>query len=152
MFRIPFSNRSGRRKPNRRGATAVEFAFVAPVLFAVIFTSLEFSRIAMMRSLAQSAAYEACRYVIVEGSNRQEALDEANRVLARLGTQNATIEINDGAEITATTSEVTVEVRIPMEDNSFLIAPLLANRFVTSEITLRTERYTGFYDGGADEE
>ena len=140
-------NRIG-RKSNRRGATSLEFAVVAPTLFLVIFASFEFSRLALMRSLANSAAYEACRFSVVEGANRQEGLDEANRILARLNTQNAIIEINDGAEITPTTQEVRVEVHIPMEDNSFLMSSLFKDKYVSSEITLRTEKYSGYYDSG----
>lgn len=133
------------RKASRRGAASLEFAVVAPTLFLVIFASFEFSRLALMRSLANSAAYEACRYAIVEGAVRQDGLDEANRILARLNTQNATVEINDGAEITPTTQEVTVAVSIPMENNSFLLSSLFTGRAVTSEITLRTEKYSGYY-------
>lgn len=133
--------------PNRVGTTSLEFAIVAPTLFLVIFASFEFSRLAIMRSLADSAAYEACRYVIVEGADRQDGIDEANRILARMNTQNATIEINDGAEITPTTSEVTVEISIPMEDNSFLLSSLFTGKFVSSQITLKTEKYTGYYSG-----
>jgi Flp pilus assembly protein TadG len=138
-------NRNRIHKSNRRGAAALEFAVVAPTLFLVIFASFEFSRLALMRSLANSAAYEACRFAIVEGAVRQDGLDEANRILARLNTQNATVEINDGAEITPNTQEVTVSISIPMEDNAFLLSSLFTDRFVTSEITLRTEKYTGYY-------
>ena len=139
-----------RRTANKRwGATAVEFAFVAPVLFAVIFAAFEFSRLAMMRSLAQSAAYEACRHSIVEGSTTDEAIEEANRVLARLGTKEAIVTINNGVAITPTTPEVHVLVEIPMEKNMFLYTSFFTDKYVSAEITLKTERYTGYYDGGA---
>lgn len=134
-----------KRKPHRRGGASLEFAVVAPTLFLVIFASFEFSRLALMRSLANSAAYEACRYAIVEGATRQDGLDEANRILARLNTQNAIIELNDGAEITPTTQEVKVEVHIPMEDNSFLMSSLFKDKYVSTEIILRTEKYAGYY-------
>jgi len=141
---------NSKRSANRRfGATAVEFAFVAPVLLAVIFSSFEFSRLAMMRSLAQSAAYEAARDVIVEGSTSEEATNEANRILARLATKEAIVTINDDTAITPTTQEVHVLVQIPMEKNMFLYTSWFTGKYVSAEITLRTERYTGYYDGSA---
>jgi hypothetical protein len=66
--------------------------------------------------------------------------------LARLGTKNATISVNKGQEITEETTEVTVSVDIPLGDNSFFFKPYFTGSSVSSEITLKTERYTGYFD------
>ena len=139
-------------KSTRKGATSLEFALVAPALLIVIFVSFEFSRIGMMRSVAQCAAYESCRIAVVEGSTTADARAEAERILARLGTKNATIEINDGVAITALDPEIKVAISIPMEDNAFILSPYFAGKYINTEITLRTEKYTGYYDGGSSEE
>lgn len=136
-----------RRRSDRRGATAVEFAFVAPAVLMLMFMGIEFTRIALMRSIAQSAVYEACRAAIVEGAVNAESLTEANRILARVGVKNAVIDVNGGNEITPTTQEVTVKIDIPMGDNCLFFGSVLGGRQVEAEATLRTERYTGYYDG-----
>ena len=136
-----------RRRKKSRGVAAVEFAFAAPALFVVIFVCTEFARISMMRNLANSAAYEAARTSIVEGATRAEALEEANRILARLGTKGANIEVNDGNEIDSSTSQVTVFVEIPLEENSFFFPLAYAGKYVNAECTLNTERYKGYYSG-----
>lgn len=145
---MKFRRRSRRSHCQRRGATAVEFAFAAPALFFVIFCCAEFARLSMMRNLANNAAYEAARCAIVEGADNEDAILMANKILGRLGTQNTTININDGEEIQALTRTVTVEIIIPMEDNSFFFGEVYGDREIRSEITLNTERYAGYFNSG----
>jgi Flp pilus assembly protein TadG len=45
----------------RRGATVVEFALVAPVMFLLIFGVIEFGRLMMVQQAMTNAAREACR-------------------------------------------------------------------------------------------
>jgi len=143
-------NRRKRSSWARRGVAAVEFAFAAPVLFFIIFICAEFARISMMRNLAQSAAYEAARISIVEGADLTEAITEAERILARLGTSGATVIINEGEEIDASTNVIDVMVEIPLQENSFFFPMIYEGKFVRAECTLRTERYKGFYDSNSN--
>ena len=138
-----------RRCNRRRGATAVEFAFAAPALFAVIFVCAEFSRMSLMRNLAHNAAYEAARSVIVEGADRDDALAVASSIVGRVGARNVQIEVNDGQEVTFDTDVVKVEVTIPMEDNSFFFSSVYEGRIIRATVSLNTERYTGYFN--ADE-
>ena len=105
----------------------------------------------MMRNLTQNAAYEAARHVIAEGSTSQDAIDKANEVLDRLGTEGAEVFVNDGAEIEFDTTQVTVRVEVPMSENSFVLPQLYSDNRIISEVTLNTERYRGFFDGGISE-
>lgn len=151
--------RNHRKSDSRRGVTAVEFACVAPVFIFVIAVCAEFARLSMMRNLAQNAAYEAARYVMAEGAKVNDGIARAQSILARLGTQGAIIKINgsDGSvgsngqvinEISFTTSEVSCDIEIPLAQNSTVIpASMLGNKIVVSGMSLRTERYRGFYDG-----
>ena len=149
---MPKLRRKIRNRQKRGGASAVEFAMVAPAFLIVIFSCIEFSRISMMRNLTQNAAYEAARLVIIEGSTNQDAIDEANLILSRLGTSGAVINVNDGAEITFETSEVTVRIEIPMSENSLVFPQIYNDKRIVSEVTLNTERYRGFFDGGVGED
>ena len=146
---MKFHRRFGPSRFQRRGATAVEFALVAPALFIIIFCCAEFARLSLMRNLANNAAYEAARCAIVEGAGNEDAILMANKILGRLGARNTTININDGEEIQALTRTVTVEIIIPMEDNSFFFREVYEGWEIRSEITLDTERYAGYFNSGS---
>jgi len=49
----------------RRGATAVEFAVIAPAVFMVVFGIFEFGRAFMAEHLLTEIARRACRYAVV---------------------------------------------------------------------------------------
>ena len=57
-----------RRHAGRRGATTVEFAMTAPVLFLFLFAAMEFSRYNMVSQTATNAAFEGARQCIVPGA------------------------------------------------------------------------------------
>lgn len=135
--------RSGRKSNRRRGATMVEFAIVAPIFLILLFGAFEFSRLNMMRSTASNAAYEAARLSMVPGATSAEATAEAQRILAVLGTRNASVTINPGT-VSATDEEITVTITIPFADNAFMIPVFVGNMNIVAQSTLKTERYRGF--------
>lgn len=147
-----------RRKP-RRGASAVEFACVAPVFIFVIAVCADFARLSMMRNLAQNASYEAARFVIAEGATINDGITRANQILARLGTKNAVVRINNSTgatgpngqvinEITGNTTEITCTIEIPLAANAIILpASMMGNNIVVSSMSVRTERFNGYYDG-----
>lgn len=155
-----FLYRNRRSSNARQGVTAVEFACIAPVFLWVIFTCFEFARLSMMRNLAQNAAYEASRYVMAEGAKVSDGIARAQEILARLGTQNAVVTINGSNgvpgsngvvpnEITFQTESVSCRIEIPLSSNTIIFpaSMLGTNKIVVSGMSLRTERYRGFYDG-----
>lgn len=142
--RIPATCR--RRFGRRRGATVVEFAIAAPTLLLVVFSAFEMSRMSMLYHLAQDAAYEACRFSMLEGGTPQEAQIRAAQVLDMVGAQNASIVINNGVPFTNTTTAITTRVTLPMSDNAFLLKYFFTGKSITAEITLNLERYSGFYN------
>ncbi len=101
-----------------------------------------------MRNLTQNAAYEAARTVITEGSTNQDAIDQANLILSRFGATAATIDVNGGQAIGFDTPSVTVRIEVPMSENSLVFPQLYNGKSVVAEVTLNTERYRGFFDGG----
>jgi len=109
------------RSESRKGSVAVEFALSASVLFLIIFASLEFARMNMIRHSVDNAAYEAARRVIVPGATASEAEDTAQQILGVVWARNGQIEI-DPAVIQNSTPEVLVTVTVPADSNG-LIAP-----------------------------
>lgn len=134
------------RKPNRTGAAAVEFAVVAPIFFLTLFACFEFSKISMVESFAEDAAFRAARHVVVVGATTQESRDLANETLAIVGVENAQITIEpsiNGAiqtEIDDDTDRIAVRIAIPMAENLFL-ANFINDFVMEKEAVIFTERY-----------
>ena len=134
-----------RNGANRRGATAVEFAISASLLFLIIFGAVEFCRMSMLRNLAQDACYEAARHAMVEGATTSEAYQRATDVLDMIGAKDVTVTINDGDGIDDDSSYVKVYVEIPMASNAYIIPYIYGDKVISAEIQLKMERYSGYY-------
>jgi len=137
----------------RDGTTTVEFAVVAPVFFTVIFFCFEFARMSMMRNLAQNAAYEACRFAMMEGATEEDGEERANAVLARLGTTGATVTttfepvLRSDGTVAQEKAFVTTTVTIPVGDNAIALpSSIFGNSVLSAETQLRSERYLGFFE------
>ncbi|MGB7329470.1 MAG: TadE/TadG family type IV pilus assembly protein [Rubripirellula sp.] len=123
---------------SRRGTTAVEFAIVAPLLFLFFFAAMEFVRVAMIRHTADNAVYEGCRAGIVPGATNAEVRAETMRVMNSLGVNNVALTVTP-ATIDRNTDEVTVQLDIPLDSNSFVPNQFVAGRSIIRELTLRRE-------------
>ncbi len=126
----------------RKGATAVEAAFIIPVVLLFVFGSVEIVRINVVRHTARNAAYEATRTGIVPGASAQEAIETANEVLAICGINDARIEIEPETIVEAT-QFVTTKIEIPMNTNSWGVGIFARNMTLSYDTTLRTERSPG---------
>ena len=142
-----------RKMQRREGATLVEFAFVAPNFLLIIWVCFEFARMSMMKNLAQNAAYEACRFSMMEGATEADGVAKANAVLARLGTQNATVVttyeaiVADDGTIVQDKAFVKTTVSIPIGENALALpAYMFGSRALYAETQLRSERYLGFFE------
>lgn len=147
-----------RRRSDRQGATAIEFAMVAPAFLIVIVVCVEFSRMCMMRNLAQNACYESARYVMTEGATVADGIERANAILSRVGNVQATITINgaDGSvdengdvigELQFDTGTVRAQIEIQLSDNAVILpGSMFGDNKIRAQMTLRTERYRGFFD------
>lgn len=147
-----------RRRKDRRGATAIEFAMVAPAFMIVIAVCGEFSRMCIMRNAAQNACYEAARFAMTEGATVADGIERANQILGRLGTVNADITINgsNGSlngegevenELAFDTPTVQCRIVINLKDNAVIFpGSMFGENKITTQMTLRTERYRGFFD------
>ena len=154
----PIRNRRRRRRNNRTGASAVEFAMVAPSFIIVIVVCIEFARLSILRNTAHNACYESCRFIITEGASIEDGRNRAQTVLNRLGNIQANILINDvdGAvdsdgnvigELDFDTATVQAEIEIPLSENTFVLpGSMFGNRAIRARMSMRTERHAGFFD------
>ncbi len=143
----------GKRKPHRKnrkrlGAVTIEFAIVANVMFVVIFGSFELTRLSLMRSLAQDAAYFAARAAVVPGATETDATNEANRILGMMGTKGVQVKINNSLGLSQASTELRCEVTIDLKQNMMMIPILPVWKEIRAVSTMKTERYNETFKGG----
>ena len=130
---------SAREISARVGATAVEFALVASLLFGLFMTAFEFCRASMIRHMLDNAVYEAARKGIVPGATGAEVAAEAKKFLDTLGIRNAQITLSPSV-INDSTKTITLKISVPMEKNSFVPPSLLQDKSISRQITMTRER------------
>ena len=131
-------NRNKKYRCHRKGVTAVEFALTFPLLLALVFGSLEFSRANMIRNMCENAALEGARAGMIPGATAQDCMDASNELLDIIGIQNATVTINP-TTVLPTTEEVEVTVTIPLADNSLPISKFVLGTTMSQTATLPRE-------------
>lgn len=123
----------------RRGATAAEFAIVAPVFFVILLSSFEFARLNVIRHTADNAAYEAARTAMVPGATATEANNKADTILRSVGTKGARVTVTP-AVLDPDVQSVSVRVDIPLNQNGWIVPRFTRGRTIVAQSTLQTER------------
>lgn len=113
---------------SRRGATAVEFAFCAPVLLMIVFGVIEFGRIFMVQNALTNAAKDGCRKAILATTR------DINQVTAAVKRQINIVAPNKNCSIScvpstlqniSTGTSVTVTVGVNYSDVSWVPKSIL---------------------------
>lgn len=114
MIRKKTKNQNRRR----RGATAVEFAMVSPIIFLVVFACFEFGRLLFIEAFVEQAAFEAARNVAVVGARKSEGIAIAERELSIIGINESDVSVSalvrgvEQAEIDGSTEQISVTVAV----------------------------------------
>ena len=132
-----------RKSLSRQGATAVEFALVAPILFLVIFACIEFARLMITISMIEQSAFEAARHVAVLGSTIAEGEAIIREELGFFGIDAAEITIHGISNGTAQSGiddisdQVSVNIAVSLDD--FMLFNT-GGSDIEREAVIRTER------------
>lgn len=131
--------RSYRR--NRRGASAVEFAMVAPVFFLLVFGMIEYGRMVMVQQVITNASREGCRRAVLDGATADGVNTAVNGYLASAGIDGAVVTITPSSPATAGFGEpVTVAVSVAFAEVSWLPSPMyLGNTQLRASTVMRRE-------------
>jgi Flp pilus assembly protein TadG len=84
--------RTNRTKRRRRGAAALELAFVAIPVFMVVFGIFEYGRMLMDWNVMNAAAREGVRYALVNNTSSTISTDVQTLVTARIGQEAASFK------------------------------------------------------------
>ncbi|XZE55368.1 TadE/TadG family type IV pilus assembly protein [Planctomycetaceae bacterium SH139] len=132
-----------RRSPrDRSGAAVVEFAIIANLLFVMVFSCMEFSRLNLVRNLSQDAAYFAAREAMVPGATEAEAIAEADRILGTVLTNGYTVDVSPLSE---ESNQITVTVEVEFSEVALFAPMFLPQSRISTTATMATERYDGFF-------
>jgi Flp pilus assembly protein TadG len=130
---------------NRRGAAAVEFAFVAPVFILLVFGMIEFGRAIMVQQVMTNAAREGARVAVLDSTTptHDTVVSKVTTYLQNSGISGATVTLNP-TEPTASTVKngdpITVTITIPYTSVSWMPSPwFLKTTTLTARSVMRRE-------------
>ena len=118
------------KRLRRKGATAVEFALTAPLLFAILFGAMELGHANMISNVAEAAAYEGARQGIVPGATAADCINAANGILQISGVRNAAVTVVP-ANLATSSNSVSVQISIPYASNA-IAAQVFTNSLVVN--------------------
>jgi Flp pilus assembly protein TadG len=130
--------RRGRFYRERRGASVVEFALCAPVLFAVLFGIIEFSRMLQIQHTVRQAALEGARAGIALDAQTSDVQTAATNITGIIGIVNPTVTISPNPLLWASTT-ISVTVSADPGQNGWLLWFFTAGKPVTATITMDRE-------------
>lgn len=130
-----------RSRRSRRGASAVEFAVVAPVFFLVVLGIVEFGRMIMVQQVLTNAAREGARVAVLDSATTARVENRVNDYLSSANLSGVSITITPNPPNSAGFDEpVIVRVDVPFAAVSVLSKPFLAGATnLTAQSIMRRE-------------
>ena len=134
----------------RRGASAVEFAFIAPVMFTLIFGVIEFSRVVMVQHTLTDGVRDAAREASLPTMNNASTVESNLRsrlsasIPAASNSNAVSISVAPSNLSTATSGDsIRVKVAVSYSEVSWLPAigfrSVAANKRLSAEATMERE-------------
>jgi Flp pilus assembly protein TadG len=109
---------------DRRGATLVEFAVVAPLFFMLVMAIIEFTRAMSASAALANAAHAAARVAILDSAQLSDVTAASNGCLSTAGLPPVTPTISPNPPSNAAAGQdVTVTVSLPFSQISWLPLP-----------------------------
>ena len=133
---------SWRRRHNfRRGASAVEFAIVAPLFFMVVLGIIEFGRMAMVQQVITNAAREGARIAVLDDATLVKIENRVEDYLASANIKTSKVQVTPNPPDSAGYGEpVSVSIDVPFDAVSWLPAPfMLGGKTLRAEAVMRRE-------------
>ena len=132
----------------RRGASAVEFAVVLPIVVLLIFGAIEIGRAVMVQHSLQEAAQAGCRLYTVKNLTQQQVTDMIDTSMANAGITAYTIEMDPPtkAAVDAHMEPVTVKVSVGYDAVSWMPVWFMSGKTIVAQATMPAD-LEEVYDG-----
>ncbi len=122
----------------RTGATAVEFAFCAPIFFLLVFAGIELARANMLIHTVESASLQGARRGIISGATAAQCKQASQNVLNVAQVNEYSITISP-AKITEKTDKISVKVTVPMDDNLYFTPSFFGGKTISRTMVINRE-------------
>lgn len=139
--RLRKSTRPGRRS-HRRGAAAVEFAFVAPLLMMLLFGATELGRAMYIQNSVTAAAREGAREATLPSATQASVEAIVSQYTSDISDGTPAVTISPALNVAESGDMMTVTVSVPTSTLSSWGRSWLGQSFnVSSSATMRREGY-----------
>ena len=131
-------NRMKSRSKRRRGASAVEFAIVAPIVFLVVLALMQFAGVLMSQNTITAAAREGARLVSMPASDSKKDIKDAVKQRLEIGGVDAslaTITVRPNLSTVQAGDEVRVAVSAPLNRMGWIWAMTPPDSTLSAEIS-----------------
>ncbi len=122
--------RQSTRRRARRGATTVEFALTAPILFLFVFAGLEFGRLNMICHTMENAVYEGARRGLVPQATDNDIRKVVQSVMGAVSARQPTVTISRA------NANLTVSVETEWAKQGWVVPMITGNRTLRKSVTL----------------
>ena len=132
-------SKSGVRS-KRSGVAAVEAAFCFPLIIVLMLGTLEITSGLYLRESLSVCSFEACRVGTRRGATAADVRARALEVLTDRQVSGANVVVTpNGFDDLKALDKISVEITAPTAGNSIFVFDNLANRNVTSKVTMIRE-------------
>ena len=142
-----------RQREERRGAVLVETAIVLPIFFLVVLGIIEFGRAFMVMQLVNTAAREAARSAITDGTDNTEVTDMVQSLVSNtvsipkdkvsvqvsIAEYNGNPNTNDEISKAHKRDTIKIDVAVNYADTSFLTPRFLSSAMIRGTSAMRHE-------------
>jgi TadE-like protein len=122
----------------RKGAAAIEFALVSPLLILLIFSSLELGRAVMVRHMLEEAALAGARVATTDNATKQQVLDMVDDAMAKANVTGYSVVVNpDPPGQADLQTPVTVSVSVNYDQVKWMaLSKYMGNKTLTGTCVL----------------
>jgi Flp pilus assembly protein TadG len=138
---LPTSRRP-RRSGKRRGASATEFAIVAPIFFLMIVGFIEFGRALMVQQVLVNASRVGARQAITTAATTASVESAVEEYAEGVAVPGVDVSVTPNPSTAAPGTLITVTASVPYSEVSWMASPwFLGSTTLTSSSKMRKEGF-----------
>jgi Flp pilus assembly protein TadG len=130
------------RRTARRGASATEFAVVAPVFFLMIVGFIEFGRALMVQQVLVNASRVGARQAITTSATTGGVQAAVQEYTAAVAVPGVTVSVTPNPTTAVPGTTITVTATVPFNSVSWMASPwFLSGKSLTATSKMRKEGF-----------
>ena len=132
-----------RKRTERNGAAAVEFALVAPLFFLLLLGIVEFGRAMMVQQVMTNATREGARHAALPGATISSVKTTVVNSLSASSIKVTAdhVAVTPDPSTAFDNEQITVAVNVPYGDVSWIPGSFLKGKTLQASTKMRSERF-----------